>query len=309
MVSMRFTSVLIAALALLSGQATAQAANGYIRPAGESVSDFLDCMRGQKASMVTAHRGGVVGGLAENSLEAMAHTAASIPTLLEVDIQRTKDGVLFLMHDDEIDRTTNGAGRIADLNWDQIRDLKLENHAGLATGSSPPTLDQTLEWARGRAIVQLDVKRGVPFEGVVAAIRKAKAQSYALIIVYNAVDAAKVTALDPTISVNVNLSNRAELDNLQAHRVSLDNVTAFTGIGTPNADFWAELHRRGVSVGYGVLWNGDLEIATSGDDARYAQLAQAGADVIVTDRHFEAYRAIEKIQDTRGALEACSVRP
>lgn len=299
--------------ALLAGLAAAlcladpsAAEDGRLAPKAATVADFLDCMRAHKAALVTAHRGGVVGGLPENSLEAMAFTASHIPTLLEIDVQRTADGVLMLMHDDDVARTTTGVGKIQELPWAEVSRLSLVNHAGLPTAARPATLEAALAWARGRAVLQLDVKRGVPLEEVAAAVRRAGAQSYALIIVYSVEDAAKVSRADPTISMNVNLADPAAVARLRAAGVDLARVTAFTGIEGPKPEFWADLHRQGVSVSYGVLWQGDMEIAATGDDGRYAALADQGADVLVTDRHFEAYRALERRQDTRAAVRACA---
>lgn len=298
---------LVLGLILFSAAGPALAGDGHVVPKAASVADFLDCMREHKATMVTAHRGGVVGGLPENSMEAMAHTVANIPTLLEVDVQITKDGVLVLMHDDDVSRTTDGVGNIQDMTFAQVQALTLFNHAGLTTGAKVPTLDQALEWARGKAVLQLDVKRGVPLEAVAAAVGKAKAQSYALVIIYNQADAVRLAKADPTISMNVNLFDLKAVDALAAAGVDLRRVIAFTGVNKPTPDYWSQLHARGVSAGYGVLWQGDMEIATSGDEARYAGLANAGVDIVVTDRHFEAWRAIDKRQDTRAALKACTV--
>lgn len=309
---LRFASVMAAVCLAGPAVATAQAATGgafeagRVAPAADTVAGFLACLRDHGATMVTAHRGGVAGGLPENSLEAMKHTVAHIPTLLEVDVQVTRDGVLVLMHDDDVARTTDGHGDIQAMDWAEVRRLKLRNHAGLDTGAHVPTLAEVLEWARGRAVVQLDVKRGVPLEAVVAAVRDARAQSYASVIVYNRQDAATVARADPKISLNVNLFAMDQVDALAAMGVDLSRVAAFAGVGRPDPAYWAQLRRRGLSVGFGILWDGDLDIVTRGDDVRYAALADQGADILVTDRHFEAYRALSRRQDTPAAIAACS---
>lgn len=301
---------LVAAVCLAgAGPAMAQVGTeaGRIAPAAETVAGFLACMRDRDAVLVTAHRGGVAGGLPENSFEAMKHTVAHIPTLLEVDVQRTRDGVLVLMHDQDVGRTTDGHGDIQAMTWDEVRRLKLRNHAGLDTGAVVPALRDVLEWARGRAIVQLDIKRGVPLQEVAQAVADARAWGYASVIVYNLPDAVTVARADPKVSLNVNLFSLTDVDALAAAGVDLTRVTAFAGVGRTNPEYWAALRARGLSVGFGVLWDGDLDIVTRGDDARYAALADQGVDVLVTDRHFEAYRAVSRRQDTRAALDVCGM--
>jgi glycerophosphoryl diester phosphodiesterase len=64
---------------------------------------------------------------------------------IEVDIQRTLDGRLVLMHDKFVHRTTNGTGRLSDLRWEEISGLD----AG--EGQRIPLLQETLEVASGRA--------------------------------------------------------------------------------------------------------------------------------------------------------------
>jgi glycerophosphoryl diester phosphodiesterase len=69
-----------------------------------------------------AHGGGL-GRAPANTLEALAQAAADGADVLEVDAQMTSDGVLVLMHDDTVDRTTNGSGRVDALTLEQISAL------------------------------------------------------------------------------------------------------------------------------------------------------------------------------------------
>lgn len=277
-----------------------------VRPddAEQGIAAYLQCVRREGITLVTAHRGGVAGGLAENSLEAAKHTIAHIPALLELDVQRTRDGVLMLMHDAKIDRTTNGTGNIQSLDWDQVKDLRLRNYAGLVTPSRIPRLDEVLDWARGRAVVQLDVKRGVPVEQVARRVLASGAQGYATIIVYNLDDARKVAAVSPALVMNVNISSSGDLQRLEAAGITSSRIIAFTGNkGTPRA-LWDLLESKDVHIGFGTIWDEDLRIATTGEEGRYAALGGMGVDLIVTDRHFEAFRAVEK-PDTRARIAAC----
>ena len=69
-----------------------------------------------------AHRGGNLNA-PEETLESM-HSAVKIGVdALEMDIHATSDGVIVLMHDATVDRTTNGSGRIVDMTFDEIRTL------------------------------------------------------------------------------------------------------------------------------------------------------------------------------------------
>lgn len=75
---------------------------------------------------------------------------------MELDVQKTKDGQLILMHDKTLDRTTTGKGKVAEWTLDSIRTLYLKNGAALKTKHRVPTLEEALWVAKGRVMVNLD---------------------------------------------------------------------------------------------------------------------------------------------------------
>ena len=66
----------------------------------------------------------------ENSWAAFERSLAAGVTIFETDVRWTKDNVPILMHDPEVDRTTNGTGKVADLTIAEIDALELDNGAG-----------------------------------------------------------------------------------------------------------------------------------------------------------------------------------
>lgn len=257
---------------------------------------FFDCLREKGATIVSAHRGGPAPGYPENALETLQRTAGLAPVALEIDINRTKDGVLVLLHDDTLDRTTTGTGRISDLTFAELANVRLEDASGMATPYGVPTLAEALDWARGRALLQLDVKRGVPFEDVVAAVRKAGAQENALVITYNARDAARVNALDPGLYLSASARSAADLAALREAGVSLVSVGGWTGTNNPDPAVFTELARQGVESKFGTLGRpgqrlDDVYAAEGG--AGWVRLAEAGVQLIASDRPLEAFAALD----------------
>ena len=116
-------------------------------------------------------------------MEAFENTIAHAPALLEIDIAQTRDGVLVLMHDEEVDRTTTGSGRVRDLTLAELQALRLVDAEGRALMRAPA--GRGAELGRGRAILQLDVKRGVSYESVIAAVREAGAANRVVFITYS----------------------------------------------------------------------------------------------------------------------------
>jgi glycerophosphoryl diester phosphodiesterase len=90
------------------------------------------------------HRG-AAGHAPENTLVSLEVGIALGADYIEVDIQRTLDGLLVLMHDKFLSRTTNGTGRLSNMSWEEIRGLD----AG--EGQRIPLLEEVLEAANGRS--------------------------------------------------------------------------------------------------------------------------------------------------------------
>ncbi|MBU1271732.1 MAG: glycerophosphodiester phosphodiesterase family protein [Alphaproteobacteria bacterium] len=120
-------------------------------------------------AMVVAHRG-CWTTTAENSLAAIAACRRLGVDMVELDVQRTRDGRLMLMHDATVDRTTNGSGRVADLTLAQIKALRLKVGAGgptaALTDEAPPTFSEAMEAARGAILVNVDAKGEVNLQAV-----------------------------------------------------------------------------------------------------------------------------------------------
>jgi glycerophosphoryl diester phosphodiesterase len=100
-------------------------------------------LRSLRRILKIGHRG-AAGHAPENTLASVEKGIALGADYVEVDIQRTLDGRLVLMHDKFVNRTTDGTGRLAELRWDELSGLDAGG------GQRIPLLQQTLEAANGR---------------------------------------------------------------------------------------------------------------------------------------------------------------
>lgn len=105
--------------------------------------------------LVTAHRGDWRYA-PENSLAAIENAIKMGVDIVELDVQKTKDGKLILMHDYTLDRTTTGKGKISDWVLDSIKTLKLKNGVSIKTKHLVPTLEEALLLAKGKIMINLD---------------------------------------------------------------------------------------------------------------------------------------------------------
>lgn len=278
-----------------------------VAPDGQIIPDVLRCLRDQDAALVSAHRGGIEPGYPENAIETFANTLAQGPMILEVDIQRTVDGTIIALHDDTLERTTTGEGKVDEMAFADLAELHLVDEAGQVTDFAIPTLADVLDWARGRAFVQLDVKSGLPVEDVVAAIVEANATSYAAVVVYTAEDAIRVARADPRVAISVEIQDQERLDLLMEAGVAPDRLMAWTGVhAAPVPDIWRMLHAVDIPAAFGALWYIDNEVRESGDSSIYRDIAEGGVVVIATDIHWTAYDALAERQDTLDAFRRCT---
>lgn len=112
-------------------------------------------LRGDHKFIVCAHRGDHTQA-PENSLDAYERAIADDADYGETDLRMTKDGVIVLMHDDTVDRTTDGHGRVKDLTFAQIRALHLKG--ALRPGEKVPTFEELLDVTKGKLSIYMDIK-------------------------------------------------------------------------------------------------------------------------------------------------------
>jgi glycerophosphoryl diester phosphodiesterase len=118
----------------------------------------LDCLRERHLAVVAAHRGQPDQTWPENAMSSFtASLAAGVP-FLEIDVATTKDGVMCLMHDDSLDRTTTGKGAVIDRTWAEVQAVKVKRPDGTVLDEGVPMFSDVLEWGRGAgARFELDV--------------------------------------------------------------------------------------------------------------------------------------------------------
>lgn len=92
----------------------------------------------------------------ENSLQAIKNCIEMGVDMVEIDLKKTKDGHLILMHDKKIDRTTTGKGLPQDYTLEQLKKFRLRNGAGHKTAHSIPTLEEAMKLCKGKIMVNID---------------------------------------------------------------------------------------------------------------------------------------------------------
>lgn len=235
-----------------------------------------------KKPLISAHRGGPMNRFPENAVETFENALRYAPCLIECDVRTTKDNQLVMMHDETLDRTTTGTGSVAGFTLRELKKLVLKDNQNNITPYRIPTFGETLQWAVGRAVLTVDVKRGTSFARVVSEIRKNKAEGHAVVIVYTIEDLKRVHKLAPDLVISAPARGIDGVRKLLTAGVPFSNICAFVGVYEPPTEVYRQLHQNGISTILGTMHNLDKKAETRGIQV-YRELYRNGADILSTD--------------------------
>ncbi len=120
--------------------------------------------------LVLGHRGASAYA-PENTLAAFNLALEMGADGVELDVTLTNDGVPIVIHDDTVDRTTNGFGDIREMNWAQVQQLDASHRFEKYRGEKIPTLEQALRAVGKRGIVNIELKgTAIQDDGLEAAV-------------------------------------------------------------------------------------------------------------------------------------------
>ncbi len=132
---------------------------------------------------IIAHRG-ASGYAPENTLAAINLALEQQADMIEIDVFLSKDGHIVVMHDTNVNRTTNGKGKIADLSLAQLKKLDAGSWFDAQfAGERVPTLAEVLATVQGKAQLLIEIKQsgGGIAQKVNALVAKHQAQSWCIV--------------------------------------------------------------------------------------------------------------------------------
>lgn len=228
------------------------------------MSRWLDAGR----CWIIAHRGASAVA-PENTLAAFRLASDLGADGVELDVRATADGQLVVIHDAAVDRTTDGTGAIAALTFAQVRAVDAGRKFGPAfAGERVPLLSEVLEAARGRLLVDIEVKAPGIEPALVDLIRQMKMADSVLITSFDLQVVSHARALAPEIP--------AGLLQPAAHpqvAVQLGVAAYLPEIGALTADVMTLCRRHRLRV---IPWTVRTE-----DQARHA--LRLGVDGMIAD--------------------------
>ena len=218
-------------------------------------------MRG-RAPLVIAHRGGA-SEAPENTLAAFRNALRAGADWSELDVGLSRDGRVMVIHDDTVDRTTDGHGRLEDLSFADLRRLD----AG--SGERLPTLEEALAIPGARFVVEMkrSSRPDALADATVRAIQAASLQGRVVVGSFERDLLQRVHARDPSIPLLGFVGDEHALQPM------LELPLTVLGVSGNVVDAALRSRRPGLAVWAWTIQNPG--------EAR--QLAERGVDGIITD--------------------------
>jgi len=214
----------------------------------------------------------------ENSLAGIEGALAVGVDAIEVDVRRTPDGHLVLMHDATLRRTTGDPRAVADVDLDGLRALNLRPAVATGTPQPIPTLDEAMRLIDGRCAIVLDFVDGELTDDLIATVRRLDAAAWSWWTAHDPRLAQRLAAATPGSRSYLGWSHDEGYFNSPVDAVEACIRRGLTGVNIDHrfADetLVRHAHREGVQVG---VW-------TVNDPRRMATLARLDVDAITTDQ-------------------------
>ncbi len=225
--------------------------------------------------LVIAHRG-ASAEKPENTLAAFRRALALGADGLELDVQVTRDGVPVVFHDATLRRLTGAPGRPANKTWRELKKLRV-------CGAGPiPRLVEVLAVVRGRAVVQIELKRGAKVAPVVRVLRRARAAGWVILASFDAGLVRRARRLAPEIPRMLIAEGRSLEKLLRAMKTLGAAGLSLHHRAVRNRAVVARIHRHG-----GTVWCWTVNAAPA-----MRRLAARGVDAILSDNPALLRRAV-----------------
>ncbi len=224
---------------------------------------------------VVAHRG-ASGHAPENTLAAFRKAIELGARFIETDLQFSRDARFVAIHDDTLDRTTNGHGSVHNFTVAQLRELD----AGAwfspeFAGQQLPTIEEILSLAREHDVVfYLELKPCAAWgaeHALVGALRDAGEAARVVVLSFDGATIAAVRKLEPNLMTGLLIEAPAPNAVDRAISVGARQLALCGNLVTP--ELLAQARRRDIQV---VVW-------TINHPAHMQALLEAGVDGIITD--------------------------
>jgi glycerophosphoryl diester phosphodiesterase len=214
--------------------------------------------------LVIGHRGAPEQEL-ENTLASFKQAIKIGADGFELDVQETKDGVLVIYHDYDLSRLSCSDALIGETTYDDIQSVKLQG------GETIPTLDEVLDFAQGRAVVDIEIKGLDIEEKVLHSVKSHDMLNDVQFSSFYHVVLQRIRELEPEAETGVLYSSPLDDPISYALKLEANAINPLVDLFDP--ELVVQAHKNGLRV---FPW-------TVNDADTAAEFAKLDVDAIITD--------------------------
>jgi glycerophosphoryl diester phosphodiesterase len=201
----------------------------------------------------------------ENTLSSFKKALELGVNAVELDVRKTKDNQLVVIHDADIKRTTNGEGLVSELTFEEIESFSAED------GEKIPTLQEVLDFLDKKVKVLIELKEGGMEEAVLSTVHQCGSEENVIITSFLEDALKRVRELNPNIETGLIYAKhknpvKAALELKANYLVALYRFTH-----TANVE---KAHENGLKV---IVW-------TINNPQEVAEFVKKGVDGIASDK-------------------------
>jgi len=201
----------------------------------------------------------------ENTLRSFEKAIELGVDAVELDVRKTKDNEILVIHDDDIKRTTNGSGLVSSLTLEQIKSFSTEKNEKI------PTLTEALDCIDKKAKVFIELKETGIEEQVLSIIKKKGLTGNVVIVSFLEEALRKVRELDPKIETGLIYARHSNPLNATLKLKGQWLLAFYKFTHTANVE---KAHENGLKV---LVW-------TVNTSEEVAEMKKKGVDAIASDK-------------------------
>lgn len=258
----------------------------------ENMYDYFKYQEDKK--IISGHRGTVENGFPENSIEGMNEVLKYTSAIFEVDPRLSKDSIPVMVHDETLDRTTTGTGKVRDYTLAELKQLYLKDVNGNPTKYRIPTLDEMIIWAKGKTILNLD-KKDLPLQMTADIVKKHKASNWVWVTVHNVEQAKFYLNQNPNQYLSMHIRSAQALQEFKDSGLPFDRMIVYIGskILDDNKAYIAFFKEKGVMCMMSSAPTYDKLPEAIIRAQKYRDVFESGAIILESDFPIEVSQAIK----------------
>lgn len=234
---------------------------------------------------ICAHRG-FSNTAPENTLPAFREAILAGVQMIEFDVAQTKDGALVLMHDETVDRTTNGSGRVTELTLQQLQQLDAGGWKNRRyAGTKVPTLQQALDMMPENIWLNVHIKGNAQTARSTAQLIANSDRVHQAFLACDAAGAAAARAAVPKI----------QICNMQDQGNSVEYVDQSVKAGAVFLQLWGRGEISGAVAKRIAESDIRINYCCTDDAAQVAALFAAGVQFPLTDDAVEMLKVSDRL--------------